>query len=257
MVTKKSQLTRSLDKNYQHSRSQTRAIWIASIAAIFSLIISVFSLYESHSVRIENNLEKLTVSIRSTEQNELVSFRISKYKNHHGAFITPWEVTLSNIGNNTVSILNWDVEQITVIDTRGNRSTYHCKIDRVLSTSYNQNVKLPLILESGKSIRFRFYIHILPGSKAYGTLAASGVEKKDYIPLYQAQRILIKNSIDLFDNPIIFLRSEDIKATIWSVKPKNNDHIFKFTFETAKGNKITEEKSWYNPSVIAFVDEWP
>jgi hypothetical protein len=233
-------MTKRPSLNDQAVHSQTRATWVASIIAAFALIISLFSLYESHEARVATLRDELLLLSHRPNGDQSVTIQKVKGSLYMGSITIPWEVLISNIGSSTASITGYEVLQTTT--SKG--EIYYSGIEKGLfSPDTKEPVTLPIILEAGKSIRLLVAVGIDPGPKAYKVLIDAVGEKT--IPLRTAEKLLAKNGIDLYDNLVVpFPSKQDVKG--WSIEQQGKEQIFLFNFHTARGTKISEMTSWYD-----------
>jgi hypothetical protein len=158
-----------------------------------------------------------------------------------GSITVPWELLLSNIGNTTVSITEYEVFQL---DTEG--QILYTGLDRGLfSPENNQLVALPIALEAGKSIRLTAVIGLNPGKKAYAAITENMSNIQMQQPLIKIQKILAKKGLDIYDNPVV-PSIMDGEVSGWRVEQQENEQIFLFKMHTARGVEANEVSSWYD-----------
>ena len=105
-------MSRKTSTNKAMTRSLTRATWVASIVALVALIVSVFSLHEARQARLATTRDEILVRLQRLRGDHplIVLRKTSALK--LGAVVAPWSVLISNIGNSTVSITSYEINQV-------------------------------------------------------------------------------------------------------------------------------------------------
>ena len=220
------------------ARSQTRATWIATIAAVAALALSVIALYESREARIASRHDELR--IHAYRPALPITVQDGKGPLHYAGVVAQWQVMISNTGTSTVSIVNYDVFELKLDGTE----FLYSELDQGVSLpESNQALSLPIHLEAGRSIKLRFSIGLTPGPKAYQTLTAAFEDKPTSVHLREVEETLAKNGIDIYDNPALLFHG---MVSIWCGERQCNEQVFVFRFVTARGVLASETTSWYD-----------
>ena len=70
-------------------------------------------------------------------------------------------------------------------------------------------------------------------------------DRERHIPLFDAEKLLAKNGIDMYDNPVSPL-SSGAELNGWSVDTHGREQVFLLKFRTARGAEFGEVTSWYS-----------
>jgi len=234
-------MTKNSTLEHQVAKSQTLATWIASIVAGIALVVSLFSLHETHEARMAAVRDELLIRARRPMGDQQVNIKKETGTVHFGPIAVPWEVLLSNIGNSTVSITGYEVLEVTP-----DGQLMYSGIDRgIFSPLNNQAVALPLTLEAGKSIRLSLLLGLNPGPSAYATLTESMTGNQKTLPLIAIEKLLAKKGIDIYDNTVVpMLSNGEING--WRVEKQGKEQIFLIKIHTARGVELAEMTSWYD-----------
>lgn len=220
--------------------SQTRAAWVASIIAAFALLISIFSLYESHEARLATVRDNVTFQIGRYLADYPLVVRKANENMTLGAVEVLWEILISNTGGSTVSITGYEIFQV---DPQGGQMMYSGMDKGIFSAENRAQVSLPIALEAGKSTRLLLKVAISPGKRAYKILSTTIEKEQKTLTLKSAEKILAMNGTDLYDNVVVPL---DPEATGWKVEKQGNEQTFMVKFYTARGAEISKLTSWYD-----------
>jgi hypothetical protein len=223
--------------------SQPRAAWIAPVASVVAIVISLFSLHESHEARVAAFRDELIVRARRPGGDAPVSILKVPGAMALGAVVVPWDILISNTGTSTVSITGYEIQQVA---DRSNAITSYSGLDNgLVSLESGAAIRLPISLESGKSVRLTLSIGLRPGARAYQALLAVVQDRERHIPLFDAEKLLAKNGIDMYDNPVSPL-SSGAELNGWSVDTHGREQVFLLKFRTARGAEFGEVTSWYS-----------
>ncbi|KAF0220178.1 MAG: hypothetical protein FD174_1417 [Geobacteraceae bacterium] len=222
--------------------SQTRATWVASIAATLALIVSLFSLYESHEARISAIRDNVTMQItRYTGDYPLVT----RNGNEHltlGAVEVLWEVLLSNTGGSTVSLTGYEILQVA---KEGGEILYTGMDRGIITAESLAPIHLPIALEAGKSIKLLLKIGISPGNSAFQILSSTIAKEQRTITLREAEKYLALKHLDIYDNTVIpYYINGDVSG--WRVESRGKEQVFLVRFRTARGTEISKVTHWYD-----------
>ena len=257
-------------KSISKMDSSTKATWIASVVALFSLILSIYNNHETNKLRLETRKENIRVKIESViECDGLLSIKKpieSCYHNPQIDFIIPWEVTLSNTGTLTTSITRWTFSQSFIAPNNENNCSYFCgDINAVQVVNTIPFSELPLNLPPGESIKIRFLSKFKPGKVAKKFLLNYMEKTKESSwDFKQIQHELaFDQQIDIFDRPLTFVSFPLPDGATYAIgykdkKFKNkivpyDDVELQFQYTTAKGNQFECRKSWYDHNVLTWL----
>lgn len=235
-------MARKPSLNDQIARSQTRATWIASAVSAIALVVSVFSLYESHEARMSALRDDLRIQARRPRGDSAITVLKVEGPMHHGAIWVPWDVLISNTGTSTASITGYEVLQIADV---GGEILYSGLNRGLVSPEDGKPTKLPLTLEAGKSVILQLIIGIKPGEKAYKLLSEMSADRQAQLPLFSVEKLLAKHRIDIYDNAVAPLLA-DGEVSGWSVTPEGKEQTFLLSFRTARGVEFKHVTSWYD-----------
>ncbi|RDS84169.1 hypothetical protein [Dyella psychrodurans] len=238
MAKKNSSNTQIVDA----ANSQTRAAWIAAIAAVVAILISCFSLYESHETRVAVFHDELVIRARRPMGDTPIFIHKESGPAPFDGIRAPWNILISNTGASTVSITGYDVLQIG--GTFG-EMFYSGLKGGLHSPESEKSVSLPISLEAGQSIRLLLVVGMNPGVKAYKLLLAEVGDHDAQMPVDTAEKLLAKNGVDMYDNPVSLLGSGD-ESNGWRVDKQGKEQIFLVKFHTARGAEAKVVMSWYS-----------
>lgn len=221
-------------------RDQNVATWVASIASIFTLIVSLFSLYETRQTRIAVTQDEVAVHLKRLG-NSLLKINKRNAAMRYGAIVAQWSVLISNTGSSTVSIVSCEISQAT----SGDNVVMYGGLDGGLKQNETEEASLPLSLESGKSIQLIVSIGLNPGKRAYETLLEELHGASGSISTFKAEQILAAKSIDIYDNNVVPLMSNN-EVYGWSIGDRPKEQVFVFKVQTARNVKSFGYASWYN-----------
>lgn len=240
MTKKRSGVTKITDS----AKSQTKAAWIASVAAVFAVLISCISLFESHETRIAALQDELIVRAQRPMGDTPIFIHKENGPLAFGAIKAPWNVLISNTGASTVSITGYEVRQIA-----GNfGDMFYSGIDGGLhSPDSTKLVSLPISLEAGQSIHLLLVIGMNPGPRAYKLLLTETGDHDAQMLLSDAEKLLAKGGVDMYDNPVSLLNMVDANNG-FRVDKQGKEQVFLLRFHTARGAQAEATMSWYSLS---------
>lgn len=231
----------SKSKRNSNSINQNFFTWSAFIVSLIALFTSVWSVWETRETRLATTKDQIQVQARRPFGNEL----ISTTKNQtfpFGILIVPWDIVISNIGNSTVSITDYEVSQQNTSD----KIDYYSDLNHGLtSADTNESITLPITLEAGKSMHFKLLIGIKLGENANRIVSKIPNTKNKPISIHAIEHELATNKIDIYDNPVTTFGTDKIIAG-WRVENTDKNQIFNFQFKTARGYSTQAYSSWYN-----------
>lgn len=235
---------RSVTKITGSSNSQTNATWIASIAAVFAVLISCISLYESYETRVAVFHDELIVRAQRPMGDVPIFIHKENGPLVFGAIRAPWNVLVSNTGASTVSITGYEIRQIA-----GNfGDMFYSNINGGLhSPDSTKLISLPITLEAGQSVRLLLVIGMNPGPKAYKLLLAATGDHDAQMPLSDAEKLLAKGGVDMYDNAVSLLDPAEPNNG-FRVDNQGKEQVFLLRFHTARGAQAQATMSWYSLS---------
>lgn len=161
-----------------------------------------------------------------------------------GAIRAPWSVLISNTGADTVSITGYEIRQIA--GKLGNM--YYSNIDGGLhSPDSMERVTLPISLDAGHSVRLLLVVGMNPGPKAYKLLLAAAGNHDAQMPLKEAEQLLAKGGVDIYDNTVSYLNPAE-PTDGFRVDTQGKEQVFLLRFYTARGAQAQTTMSWYSLS---------
>jgi len=138
------------------------SIWISALA----VVISLFSLYEAYKSRVANVSDVLTVSAEHPRLDSLFYVSTQKFVDS-GVVKATCNVLISNQGASTISITEYGIYE--------RRKSHEDKINSEFGSGLylddlSKEFDLPILLESGRSLKAKLVIGIIPSSRAYNNL---------------------------------------------------------------------------------------
>jgi hypothetical protein len=151
----------------------------------------------------------------------------------------PVGLTISNTGNQKLSIINYDV---WVNSSMG--LTKYSEINGGIEDTKNTRVILPIVLEPGESKIFTLYVGIIIPPEA--SKLVTPINNEIYTNINKALVILAKAGIDFYGNNVDYQEYPEGGHTL-SVTPENQKSpIIWFQAFTGRGNTYLSSGSWYS-----------
>ncbi len=224
-----------------NKQSEKEPFWKKNIIAFFALIISIGSL--SFNVISYNNSHKenLKVSVSMVYDNYETSLH-SIGGSYPSILDTYWEVILTNNGDKPLSIVDYDIQQVSQhIDLKISDYSY---LNGGVFSSPGQAFNLPIQLESGSSIKFYLKVGVLVSKKS-SQLIMEQYQKNMRILFIDLTNYLAKNKIDLFGNKVDPILDGD--TVIGSSTPMDNrkEQFFSLSVKTSKNNYFRDAFFFY------------
>lgn len=164
------------------------------------------------------------------------STELRPWAGKQGIVSTYWEVTVSNHGETTDSILK---HQIRMYPTPTKGEIFYSGLDQGVFSTELLPLDLPLKIEAGHAVRFLVKVGILVESKIFELVqekfAVGKVQSVESI-----HRYLYRKGMDVFGLPVV----EEAKGVFAFPKIDEAPSIL-IEIETIKNGKITAKHSWY------------
>jgi len=230
-------------KNFIHDlgkSGQTKVAWYSLYIAVFALVASLASLYESHQARVTMVQDELTFNFQQYDDGSALEFEVIKGGRIYPGIImkSAWDTLISNTGTSTLSIIRYEIFQV-----KPNSLVAYSKLDKGLSSKDGKPLSLPIVLDTGKSIRININIGIRPGIRAYKIYTNN---MNNQLDLTTYRKILFKNNIDIYDNPVgpLILNNEVVEGGT-EIFNRDKEQVFEIRLYTARGGIFSKTSSWY------------
>ena len=137
----------------------------------------------------------------------------------------PWELTLSNIGNQKLSITTYSVSSGI-----SPNSTSYSGIDGGMFDLEQKPIYLPLTLEPGESRRFVLFVGILVPPKVHEALSVGHLKLRT---VGDATKILAKQGLDLYGNKVNY---QEYAGGAYVISVEKTNQIFPtFWYQAVSG----------------------
>ncbi len=151
-----------------------------------------------------------------------------------------YECILVNNGKMSISIVDYDLQQIT--------EDYPIKysyMDGGLFDSSGKQLQLPLDIDSKKSYRFFVKVGVAVHPKAYELISKNFTSQKK-IPIKELTYHLARNRVDFYGNTVDPYIDDQGNLLGFNVPMKNRmEQIFSINFKTSQGNYFSDTVFWY------------
>jgi len=212
--------------------------YVSNFIALIALILSCGAFYYSW----KSDREKEVEIIRTNSERLITDERIQLFSGGYPDLIIPtyWTCDLTNNGENTISIVNYNIQRLL-----GKKNLmYYSNINFGLYSQDFKKIKLPLNIRPGETER----ILVKVGVSLYQN--ASDILKKelDSSVVYKfsdIKLILAKENTDIFDNVVKSKIQNDKISTIEYGGLDPNKDYYAITFQTGKGKQFVEILHWY------------
>jgi hypothetical protein len=142
----------------------TRATWIATIAAVLAIPISLFSVgYTIWSDRIRFR-EDLILNVTAVTEDYPTQLNEVPGTTPSGTLATYWSIIVANNSDRDVSIVEYDLQEIR---GEGDKVRYP-SLNQGLFTTYLSPLDLPLNIRAGNAMRFYLKVGLLMDTEAFG-----------------------------------------------------------------------------------------
>lgn len=216
--------------------SKTRAENVAVIVAITSIVISMASLAFSIVVYRSSQVESMSVVASMARGGGEV--RCRDFAGPAGVLQTPVEVVLSNTGDRALSIIRYEVLEISMA---GGLSHYTHLDGGPISSEVTS---LPITLGAGESRRILLWIGLRPSAEARAIVLTEQLCER---PLSRRRLLVVlgRESIDLYGNTVRLSEYDDAISLSGPNLADATHQRFLLVFETGRGSKFTDTTSWY------------
>lgn len=179
------------------ARGLAVASLVISVAAILVPYIQHRSVFNEQKRQFAaSQKEELTVHLDPHADGP---FRITKYSIEMSHVVQiPWEVTLSNTGNQQLSV----IEYCITLGPPPNFGGSYSGIDGGMFTKEDRAVDLPLAIEPGESRSVLIFVGICVPAEAYGVLSA--IEDTNLRTVDHAAIALAKQGLDIYGNKVTY-----------------------------------------------------
>ena len=231
-----------LEEQLQLQKSQTKAKWVTAWAATISVVVSIFALIFSKKAYQLSQREDLTVSIHRVQadyETELIKIGLPGYP---AVLLTYWECVLTNNNDKSLSILDYAVEQ----KAEDYPARYPHMI-RGLFISREKSLKLPLVIEPGKSAKFLLRLGLTIDPKAYEIIDQSFLllPQKTKFLIETLMEHLAEKGIDFYGNSIEPIWDQHQMIGLRIPFENRKEQFFIITFKTGRGNYFRDAAFWY------------
>ena len=204
--------------------SATRAAWVAAIAAIISVPVSVASLgYAIWADRIKFR-EDLTLSVTPVLEDYPIQL-IEVPGTQTGTVSTYWNIMVANNSDRDISLVEYDLRENRIKEG----DVKYPSLDQGLFTLTFSPLNLPVNMPAGNAMRFYLKVGLLMDSKAFS------VSKKPWQAgsvgsFRKLMEYLISQSFDIYGN---------LNRRAWFAMGSGRSQTFFVTFRTARRTAFT------------------
>lgn len=191
---------------------------------------------------IKPSIENLTIHtsrLHNDYDTEIIPFNVTDFP-----AILPvyFDCILTNNGENTLSILKYDLEQI---NNKDYPMSYYSYMNGGLFDSTGNQVQFPLNIDSKKSYKFYLKVGIAIHPDAY-VLISNNFTPFTTISIMEITSHLAINGMDSYGNSIEPLTDQGNYYGFQVPNLENvHEQIFLITFTTGSGNDFIDTFSWY------------
>ena len=204
----------------------------ARVIALLSLVASMAAVVVPYVQQRASQEEqfKAELELRGKGSYKLAGINLGE----HGKVVqSPWRVTLSNVGNQKLSITRYTLSEGK---TPGART--YTGLDGGLTDEQGVAVQLPLVLEGGETRAFILHIGSLVSPKSVDLLQTYASDGS--IPVEQGNLVLARTGVDLYGNALTLKEFDSGYMVEWTL-PKKPTYWIEVT--TGRANSFRASSS--------------
>ena len=210
------------------------------LVALGSFLISCASLFLSLYVLRLSHVERLTVEVYPFGSRDFATVVWRDTPEQTGVVQVFWEALLSNTGDRRLSVVSYDVRDVT----NGQNAVYNSLKGGLFDTR-ERPLSLPITLEPGESTLLLLKIGLLLHPRAVEVLQEAVPFGKP-ISRTDLQIALAKAGIDIYGNPIELTTYPGGKRFLIGAPPeKRTEQAIQIHFSTGGGLRVQRVNSWY------------
>lgn len=221
------------------------ATWLGAIAAVIAVASSIYFFLITQSALKEEltitGVQRMTVALTTIEPNGFL-ISTAPTTGTSGLASAYWRIFLSNNGDKDLSIIRYQVLQVSTHDFPAVSYTGLDQGLYIIEENESKPLNLPITVKSGETatIFIRVGVFVVPSS--YQLILDEFGVKSEY-QLREVEDFLRKeHSTDIYGNKL-----EQFAPGIWTYPAlgEAKEQIFNVVFTTARGTKVSDLASWY------------
>lgn len=187
-----------------------------------------------------------SLQVTSAKTREDIRTEIREYVDQ-GVMSAYWEVLLSNVGSENLSVVSYKVLQVG----EDFPATWYSNMDQGLYVLENQEpvkLELPVSIASGDTKKVYVRLGLMLPPEIYKLVKENFIDRSNAsITSGEILRVLYEEGTDFYGNTVQnrILASTGAKLSSVSIDDELREQEFVIGFTTSRGNKISEPLSWY------------